>query len=73
MTEATDEAVLSSCSHWDFGGGLACKGAWWRCEEITYIPVLRRNNTRFYVDLGVGSMPEIALLPVKFLRKFRQV
>jgi hypothetical protein len=46
---------------------------WWRCEEITYIPVLRRNNTRFYVDLGVGSMPEIALLPVKFLRKFRQV
>jgi hypothetical protein len=26
VTEATDEAVLSSCSRWDFGGGLACKG-----------------------------------------------
>jgi hypothetical protein len=37
--------------------------------------LLRRNNTRFYVDLGVGvgSMPEIALSRVTFERKLRQV
>jgi hypothetical protein len=35
--------------------------------------LLRRNNTRFYVNLGVGSMPEIALSRVTYKRKFQQV
>jgi hypothetical protein len=63
--------VLSWWLRWDFVLRLLLLV--WQGRHITYSPVLCRNNTRFYVDLGVGIMPEIALSPVKFLRKFRQV